>query len=81
MKSNKTIDFILKSGFSNISEFAKAVNEDPTNTFKVLHGKQKPNIDKCFKYANALNCSIDQVLMLFYTDQFNEHIRHYNETH
>lgn len=78
---NKAIDFILSHGFSSVSDFSRAVNEDPTNTFKVLKGKQKPNIEKCFKYANALGCTIDQILMIFYTDLFNEHIRHYNETH
>lgn len=81
MTTNKAIEFMKQSGYTSITEFSKAVNEDVSNTRKVLIGKQKPNIEKCFTYANALHCTIDQVLMIFYADLFNEHIRIYNNEH
>ena len=76
---NKAIDFIKSQGYKNISDFARAVNDNPSNVRKVLIGKQKPDIKKCFIYANALHCTIDQVLMIFYSDLMTEHIRLYNE--
>ncbi len=79
--SNRAIEFMKKSGYESITDFSKAVNEDVSNTRKVMIGQQKPNIEKCFKYANALHCTIDQVLMLFYSDLFNDHIRTYNREH
>lgn len=81
MDNKRAIQFIKESGYKTITEFSKAVNEDVSNTRKVLIGKQKPNIEKCFNYANALHCTIDQVLMLFYSDLFNDHIRTYNKEH
>lgn len=79
--NNKAIEFMKQQGYKNMSDFARAVNEEPTNVRKVMIGQQKPNIEKCFKYANALHCSINQVLMIFHTDLMNEHIRIYNIEH
>lgn len=78
MLTNKAIEFMKERGYTSISDFARAIGEDVTNTHKVFSGKQKPGIEKCFKYANALGATIDQILMLFYTDLMNDHIKNYN---
>ena len=71
----KRIDFILSRGFKNISQFSIAVNDSPSNVTKVLSGKQRPEIDKLFKWADVLQVDIIQLLMLFYPDEMKRNIR------
>lgn len=74
--NDKTIQFrtkfIKQHGFKNLSEFARAVGEDATNVHKVVKGRQKPSIQKIFKWANALDCDFEDLVYLFYTDEFCE---------
>lgn len=71
----KRIDFILSRGFKNISQFSAAVNDSPSNVAKVLSGKQMPEIEKLFKWADVLQASVMQLLMLFYPDEMKRNIR------
>ncbi len=77
----KRIDFILSRGFKNISQFSIAVNDSPSNVTKVLSGKQRPEIDKLFKWADVLQVDIIQLLMLFYPDEMKRNIRIVNSKH
>lgn len=71
----KRIDFILSRGFKNINQFSAAVNDSPSNVTKVLSGKQRPEIEKLFKWADVLHASVMQLLMLFYPDEMKRNIR------
>lgn len=64
------IKFIKEHGFKNLSEFARAVGEDATNVHKVVKGIQKPSIQKIFRWANALDCDFEDLVFLFYSDEF-----------
>ena len=79
MNKEKRLKFIKERGFNNISEFARAVGEDPTNTAKVFRGEQKPKLDKLLKYALALDAEIEQMLMLFYNDEMKMYIKERNK--
>ena len=71
----KRIDFILSRGFKNISQFSIAVNDYPSNVTKLLSGKQRPEIEKLFKWADVLQVDIIQLLMLFYPDEMKRNIQ------
>ena len=70
--------FLKDYGFNSISEFARAVGEDPVNTHKIICGKQKPDVPKLLKYASVLNCSVDQIMYLFYPKEMREYVRCHN---
>ena len=70
--------FLKAYGFKNVSEFARAVGEDPCNTHKLMCGKQKPDVVKLLKYASILDCSIDQIMYLFYPDEMSDYVREHN---
>lgn len=66
------IKFIKQHGFNNLSEFARAVGEDATNVHKIVKGRQKPSIQKIFRWAKVLDCDYEDLIYLFYTDEFCE---------
>ena len=71
-------DFI-KEKFKSVRQFALAVNDDPSNVLKVLKGQQKPEIQKLFVWATALECDIIQLLVLFYPKEMMQNIHEHNE--
>ena len=73
--------FVLDSGFTSIEHFAQYLEDDVSNVYKVLHGVQKPRIQKLFKFAEVLECDILQVLTLFYPDEMKKNVRMMNKKH
>ena len=53
MDREKRIQFIKDHGYKNVSVFADAVNEHPSNVHKILKGQQIPKIQKLFVYAEG----------------------------
>ncbi len=72
----KRIAFVKSHGYKNISVFARAVGEHPSNVHKVLKGQQLPRIEKLFTYAAFLDVDMSQILGLFYPEQ----MKHYKDT-
>ena len=66
-------EFIARYGFDTVSMFAKALKHDIANTTKVLQGVQKPNIEKMIQYSITLNCSLGEVINLFYPDEMKQY--------
>lgn len=67
-------DFITERGFKNLSEFARAVGEEPTNVHKVVKGQQRPTIEKLLKYAAVLDADVIQLVYLFYFKETSEYV-------
>lgn len=68
-------DYIRYFGYETISDFASAVNEDVSNVWKVLNGKQKPTIEKMIKYAIVLKVDISDIITLFYPESMKKYNR------
>ena len=72
-------DFIKDVVLRILVCFARTAGEDPSNMYKVIKGQQRPEIQKLFRFADALHCSIHQKLYLFYPDEYEQNIRICNE--
>lgn len=68
-------DFITERGFKNLSEFARAVHDDPTNVHKVVKGQQRPTIEKLLKYAAVLDADVIQLVYLFYFKETSDYVK------
>ena len=79
MNKEKRIIFIMERGYKSISDFARAVGENPSNMARIFRGEQKPEINKILKYALALDSEIEQILMLFYYDEMTAYIKERNK--
>ena len=73
MDREKRIQFIKDHGYKNVSVFADAVNEHPSNVHKILKGQQIPKIQKLFVYAAALDVDISKVLEMFYPEEMRQY--------
>lgn len=78
MTKEKRVAFILERGYKSISDFARAVGENPENVAKIFRGEQKPKVNKLLKYALVLDAEIEQMLMLFYYDEMTDYIKRRN---
>ena len=65
---------IRDAGFPTLSSFADAVGEDVTNISKIILGKQKPRIEKLFKWATILDCDINKLLLLYYPEEMDKNM-------
>ena len=64
--------YIKQHGFKNLSRFAFAIGDSPTNVHKVVKGLHRPSIEKMFAYAMGLHAPIEEVLWLFYEDEMKK---------
>ena len=77
-------DFIKTRGFKNLSVFARAVDEYPSNIHKIIKGIQLPKVERLLQWAIVLDCDIEQLITLFYPNEMRKYVeaknRKYAET-
>ena len=66
---------IKEAGFPTLCSFADAVGEDVTNISKIVLGKQKPRIEKLFRWATILDCNIEKLLLLYYPEEMDKNMQ------
>lgn len=73
MDKEKRIAFIKSHGYKNVSAFAEAAGEHPSNVHKIIKGQQMPKIEKLFNYAAILDVDMSQILALFYPEDMKRY--------
>lgn len=74
---NKRKQLLFSHDYKTYTDFARAVNDDPSNVRKVIIGEQIPSISKLFMWASVLDVNIIYILALFYPKEMNENIAEY----
>lgn len=72
-QTNNIVSYIKSKGFSNISRFAQAVGMDRQNVWARIKGKTNPDIRMLLKWSATLDSEIDELIALFYPDEWKEY--------
>lgn len=73
-KKNKEKLFKLaeSAGYENIRQLSKDAGIDCSNLYSNLDGTWKMSIKRMFKIANILGVSINQIIEIFYPEEYAE---------
>lgn len=63
-------NYIRIHGFRSMSEFAKALGCDRQTIWKATSGTQNLNIETLLKWATVLKCPVDDLIALFYPEEW-----------
>lgn len=72
-QEKRIINYIISSGYKNISQFAQDVGMERQNVWARIKGKTDPDIRMLLKWAKVLHSSIDQLIQLFYPAEWNQY--------
>ena len=72
-QEQRIVNYIISSGYKNISQFAQAVGMERQNVWARIKGKTDPDIRMLLRWSTVLSCSIDQLIQLFYPTEWNQY--------
>lgn len=67
-------ELIKSAGYTSIYQFAKEHNIDMGNLYTNLDGTWKMSLKRMFKIANALGVHIDEIIEVFYPEEYAENM-------
>lgn len=72
MTKKDKFELLVKShGFVNVNQFSKEVGIATSNIYSNLdNGRWNMSITRMFKMANVLHCHIDEVISIFYPEEY-----------
>ena len=68
-------DHIKNQGFKSMSAFAKALGCDRQTIWKATSGTQNLNIETLLKWATVLRCPVDDLIALFYPEEWKKYTK------
>jgi len=76
MTKKEKFELLVKThGFANISQFAKEAGIADSNIYSNLdNGRWNISIKRMFQMAKVLHCHIDEVISIFYPEEYLENM-------
>ena len=71
-------EFLRERGL-NMNQLAIKVGASPTLIYKQAKGLLPVGLSHIFSYANAIPCSVEQLLTIFYREEMNKNVKVCNE--
>lgn len=63
-------NYIRIHGFKSMNAFAKALGTGRQNVWTATSGRQNLNIETLLKWATVLRCPVDDLIALFYPEEW-----------
>ncbi len=71
MEKTEFTRMLAKKGYESIADFAHDCGLYPQSVFTQVRGQHRPTIDRMFMYADTLEVPVEDVIKLFYKDEWD----------
>ncbi len=75
-RGKEKLDILIKNaGYASFRQFCVDANIDQSNLYGNFDGTYNISVKRMFKLANLLNVPINQILEIFYPEEYQENMR------